>query len=134
MRKNILRISTILITLMLCATVLSGCISLSRYYSSPEDEILGTWEWTHDIDFGEDIGTVHNFSKYVFEKKDGKYFATLTFSGFSSPITIEYSYEIKDSKLILTYLSDNSKVTSHDLVIKKDSLKIGEKEYKRISK
>lgn len=126
MRKNILRISTILITLILCATVLAGC-------SSTEDEILGTWEWTHDIDMGEDIGTVHNFAKYIFEKKDGKYLATYTFSGFSSPLTLEYSYEIKDSKLILTYLSNTSKVTSHDLIIEEDLLKIGEKEYKRIS-
>lgn len=121
------RIFALLITILMCITLFGGCSS------APENEILGTWEWTHDIDMGEDIGTVHNFSRYVFEKKDGKYMATWTFSGLSSPLTVEYIYKIEDSKLILTYLTNESKDITHDLTINENSLTIGDKEYTRIS-
>lgn len=121
------KIFTFLLTMIIVVSLFVGC-SPSR-----ENEILGTWEWTHDIDMGENIGTIHNFSKYVFEKKDGKYMATLTFSGLSSPITIEYLYKIEDLKLILTYLNDDTKVVMHDLVINESSLTIDNKEYFKIN-
>ena len=128
MNKSAIKIISILFLIVICVSIFTACSS-----SAPEDEIIGTWEWTHDIDFGEDIGTVHNFEKYVFEKKGGKYLATYTFSGLSSPLTLEYSYEVKESKLILTLLSNTSKTISHDIIIEKDLLKIGEKEYKKIN-
>lgn len=107
-------------------------LSFTSCSSSPEDEILGTWEYEKQYEIS-GVGNLYNRSVYTFEKEMGEYVGTFSIesSAVSSPASYDFTYKVTDSTIEITSI-ETGKTQTLDYTFSEDILRIGELEYIKV--